>query len=159
MRRPRLTPVPRTRQRPMLRLTLPRRVCRAQNRSRMSGQCCKLPKCSCGDASGGACASDTGEARALKQVDRLANEAAALLRQVLVAEAVPRGCRDSMCELRQLDEFDRLFGTLAERVPRMLGQRSSRRRGRGEREPESQRARTSEYFRGCRGAWAARAFA
>ena len=74
--------------------------------------------------SGGACASDTGEARALKQVDRLASEAAALLRQVLVAEAVPRGRRDSMtmcepwCELRQLDEFDRLVGTLAERVPR-----------------------------------------
>ena len=59
----------------------------------MSGQYCKPPKRNCGDVSGGACASDTGEARALKQVDRLANEAAALLRQVLVAEAVLRPAR------------------------------------------------------------------
>ena len=51
----------------------------------MSGQYFKLPKCSCGDVSGCAFASKTGEARVLKQVDRLASEAAACSARSCVA--------------------------------------------------------------------------
>ena len=59
------------------------------------------------------------------------------------AEAVPRAVAVTRCA--QLDEFDRLVGTPAERVPRTEAALVEA-PWPGGREPESQRARTGEYL-------------